>query len=142
MLGFTRTESRVLLFLTMTFIIGFGIKIYRTHWSRLPDVIQEAPAMTQVMKADSGKGGGKNWNSETEGLPVNINEADRRELERLPGIGPVIASRIIEYRQIHGAYQSLDELKKIKGIGNKTIELLKPQLTFITKGRKSNGRES
>jgi len=57
---------------------------------------------------------------------VNVNKAGIEALESLPGIGPVYAGRIIKYRQEHGGFKSVEELKKIKGIGEKRLETLKP----------------
>ncbi len=57
---------------------------------------------------------------------ININTADAKTLESLPGIGPAYASRIIEYRTENGAFTSYDELLKIKGIGKKRLEKLLP----------------
>lgn len=57
---------------------------------------------------------------------ININTADAKTLESLPGIGPAYASRIIEYRTKNGAFTSYDELLKIKGIGKKRLEKLLP----------------
>lgn len=57
---------------------------------------------------------------------VNINTADAKTLESLPGIGPAYASRIIEYRTENGAFTSYDQLLKIKGIGKKRLEKLLP----------------
>lgn len=59
---------------------------------------------------------------------VNINTADKELLTRLPGIGPVTADIIIKYRKDNGQFGSIDELTKVKGIGNKTLEKLKPYL--------------
>lgn len=53
---------------------------------------------------------------------LNINRASAKELERLPGIGPVLASRIIDYRKINGSFASVDDLKKIPGIGGSKLE--------------------
>lgn len=49
--------------------------------------------------------------------PININRATTIELDALPGIGPVIASRIIEYRKRNGPFTSVEDLQKVSGIG-------------------------
>ena len=61
--------------------------------------------------------------------PVNINTASKRELDALPGIGEVLAQRIIDYRSANGPFSTVDELTKVKGIGEKTLEKLKPYAT-------------
>jgi comEA protein len=53
---------------------------------------------------------------------ININTASQKELQKLPGIGPVLALRIMEYRAKYGEFKSINELKKVKGIGNKTLD--------------------
>jgi comEA protein len=61
---------------------------------------------------------------------ININTASLEELQKVPGIGPVIAQRILDYRKEVGRFLSLDELREVKGIGEKTFEKLKPYLTI------------
>jgi len=56
---------------------------------------------------------------------VNINAATMAELEMLPGIGPALARRIIEDRDTHGPFQTLDALDRVKGIGPRTIDRLR-----------------
>lgn len=51
---------------------------------------------------------------------ININTADAAELDKLPGIGPALAERIIQYRMEHGLFLQPEDLKKVSGIGNKT----------------------
>ncbi|MGM9925494.1 MAG: helix-hairpin-helix domain-containing protein [Bacillus sp. (in: firmicutes)] len=70
--------------------------------------------------AASGQTGGK----------VNINSATEDELQTISGIGPAKAQAIIQYRTEKGAFSSIDELKEISGIGEKTFEKLKDQVTI------------
>ncbi len=62
---------------------------------------------------------------------VNINKADIETLIKLPGIGPVKAKAIIDYRENIGKFESLNEITKVKGIGKKTMEKLEPYLEII-----------
>jgi len=62
---------------------------------------------------------------------IDINTADENEMEKLPRIGPAMAKRIIEYRNTKGPFKSLDDLTNVKGIGNKTLNLIKPYLREI-----------
>ena len=61
---------------------------------------------------------------------VNINSANLDQLQRLPGIGPAYAQRIIDYRTQHGRFQAIDELDEVKGIGPKKLEKLRPFVTL------------
>jgi len=62
--------------------------------------------------------------------PLNINFATQSELESLPGIGPVIALRIIEYRQEYGPFEKIDEIKAVEGIGEAKFDQIKDYITI------------
>ena len=66
----------------------------------------------------------------TETGKISINQADKETLMRLPGIGEVKAQAIIDYRQANGGFQKLEELKNVKGIGDKTYQGLMDQITL------------
>ncbi|QYA32092.1 helix-hairpin-helix domain-containing protein [Macrococcus psychrotolerans] len=56
---------------------------------------------------------------------ININQAEQSELEEIPGIGPKKAQDIIKYRTDNGGFKAIEEIKEIRGIGDKTYESLK-----------------
>ena len=77
---------------------------------------------------------GSAWSDET----VNINTATVKQLQKVDGIGKKIAVKIISYREEHGAFGSVDDLLKVKGVGKKTLEKAKDQLSVGDK-KKENG---
>jgi competence protein ComEA len=60
---------------------------------------------------------------------VNINTADETTLETINGVGPALATAIIQYRTEHGPFTSVDQLDDVSGIGPATLEKLRPQVT-------------
>jgi competence protein ComEA len=112
--------------------------------------LMSAPTLLQIYRLDSNLRGntrGRNWNDlpfpsspatqgrTSEGMDsvsakININEATAEQLDALPGIGPVKAHAIVEYRQLHGLYRRPDDLLNVKGIGAKTLERIKPYITI------------
>ena len=66
---------------------------------------------------------------ETQHEQININTADQAQLETLPGIGPVIAQRIVEYRQTYGPFRTIDEIKDVSGIGAGIFTKIESRIT-------------
>jgi len=60
---------------------------------------------------------------------VNLNTAAKDELVALPGIGPSKAQAIIDYRAQHGPFKSVEEVRKVRGIGEKLFQQIKPDLS-------------
>ena len=61
---------------------------------------------------------------------VNINSADAEELMKLPGIGRILAERVIEYRGKNGKFKNVDELLKVKGLGAKKLAKCRELVTL------------
>lgn len=62
---------------------------------------------------------------------VDINRADWPELTLLPGVGPTLAQRIVESREQEGAFRNADDLRRVAGIGPKTVARIAPYLTLV-----------
>ena len=86
---------------------------------------------TASANADSTKAGGAKvsaGDSSSDEL-VNINTADEAELDKLPGVGPSTAQKIIEYRETEGQFASPEDIMKVKGIGKAKHEKMKDRIT-------------
>ena len=63
--------------------------------------------------------------------PVNLNAATPAELQELPGIGPALAGRIVQWRTDHGKFQTVEDLQKVPGVGPKKLERLRPLIRVV-----------
>ena len=108
--------------INLAYILEDGQKIYIPNQKD-----KENNEQKQYITIESGDNINVENNSTEKGAneKVNINIANQSELETLPGIGPSLASRIIEYREQNGKFNSVEELKNIKGIGDAKFEDLK-----------------
>jgi competence protein ComEA len=83
---------------------------------------------TQVVvpvRASAAAGDGQAATGSAAAGPVHLNSATMEQLDELPGVGPVTAQKIFDYRQEHGAFSSIDELDAIPGIGPARLEQLR-----------------
>lgn len=89
----------------------------------------DPPSASPEVSDGGGTGDTGGSASNTDG-PVNINEADAEDLEELPGIGPVLAEAIIDERESRGGFRSINELRDVRGIGEKRFEDLQDRVTL------------
>lgn len=87
----------------------------------------QVPEKEQISQDSAGKGG-NGGNSVKDNKLVNINTADVQALDSLPGVGPATAQKIIDYRTTEGEFQSIEDLKKVKGIGEAKFSKLKDKI--------------
>jgi competence protein ComEA len=66
--------------------------------------------------------------------PIDLNRATVEQLEAVPGIGAVMAQRIVDFREQHGPFDRVDDLLKVKGIGERSLEKLRPYFEVNGKG--------
>jgi competence protein ComEA len=64
---------------------------------------------------------------------VNVNTATASQLQLLPRIGPAMAERIVEFRETNGPFRKVDELLAVRGIGSRSLELMRPYI--VTEGK-------
>lgn len=113
---FTQSEQKVLLFIFAFFIFGSLLNLAGYEGKKEIEQAQ-ADSLSQVLAIEAV-------------LKIDIREAELRELIALPGIGEKRASDIIEYREKHG-FQNVNELIKIRGIGEKTYLRIYPSLVVF-----------
>ncbi|MBL7033526.1 MAG: ComEA family DNA-binding protein [Candidatus Delongbacteria bacterium] len=140
-LVFTPQEKRVLLFILATFLLGSGLRLishYRlqSHMSQLDSLdrvfLERAKRLPQVSDdtpvSDESAATGVSGTA-----PLDINRASATELETLPGVGPVLAQRIVDWRQQQGPFLQEDDLLQVRGIGQRSLERLLPLIRVETK---------
>ncbi|MFF4078509.1 helix-hairpin-helix domain-containing protein [Streptomyces sp. NPDC001777] len=79
------------------------------------------PSATGGAQGTAAGGGGS-----AAGGPVSLNNASAEQLDTLPGVGPVLARHIVDYRTRHGGFRSIDELREVNGIGDRRFADLRP----------------
>ncbi|WP_367049008.1 ComEA family DNA-binding protein [Streptomyces sp. Je 1-332] len=82
-------------------------------------VVVGAPVPPSAAPAEPGAGAAAGPTAGGPAAPVGLNTATAEQLDELPGVGPVLAQHIIDYRTEHGGFRSVDELREVNGIGDK-----------------------
>ena len=114
MFNLKKKEIFIILFLVIVLIIGLSVGLYQ---SRTRPVNIEVNSFTPDDDAAY------------QAKKININEADAKALASLSGIGDALANRILKYRSRNGYFMSTEELKKVKGIGEKLFDRIKDKVS-------------
>ena len=112
----------------LAYVLEDGQKIY------IPNKKEKLEAGEYIIEksgnnvlVENGKSSSTN-SSKGVGGKVNINSANQTELETLPGIGPSLAQRIIEYRETNGEFEKIEDLQNVKGIGDSKYSNIKEKI--------------
>ena len=142
---FTKQEKLSIILILFGIIIGAGIELHKSRGkpiarendiNRLDEIetqIQQKAALIDTFIAKQQtlvflKSENQRSEQNSPFAVIDINNASIAELEKLPGIGAVIAKRIMDYRDHHGPFQTPEELTRVKGIGAKKLNSLKPYI--------------
>jgi len=134
MWGLTRQEQRITLFLLTTFAIGCMVLWWRQQRPAPPvdaSVVRDfaersLPAPQEGAHASMVDPLPSLVKKSAGGGPVDLNSATLHDLIGLPGIGAVMAQRIVDHRSAHGRFAKPEDLMQVKGIGKKTYQKLQP----------------
>ncbi len=137
--GFTRTEIKVVLSLTIVLAFGVALRYYAPSGRPAGGPGQQFDySISDSIFAERSRKSDESADSTRAARPstprvkaplntiININTATKSELTQLPGIGEAYAERIVRYRDSHGLFKTVDELRNVKGIGEKKLELIRP----------------
>ena len=105
----------------LAYVLQDGQKIY------IPNKNEKISAYTSENMGENIEQ--NNTTTKKEGAKVNINTAGVEELDQLPGIGPAIAQRIIDYRNEHGEFKKVEDIQEVKGIGDAKYSEIKDSIT-------------
>lgn len=113
--GFSKTQTTTLIVLGMIALIGGAYTLIRDYHIR-PSVSSHAIDQTT-------------FESFQPLFVLDINRSPADSMELVPGIGPALAMRIVDYRTDHGPFEAVDSLLAVAGIGRKTLEKIRPYFT-------------
>ncbi len=116
------TEDANIANVNLAYVLEDGTKI------KIPSITDEITMDESIINTDGGEGVTDNSNLEKNKTSININKADELELQRLQGIGPSLASKIVDYRNNNGNFENIEDIKKVSGIGDSIFENIKENI--------------
>lgn len=109
--------------INLAYVLEDGMKVYIPNNSDKNELKDDTNIY--VSKENDNTSSSKNSNSNAQNNKININTATQAELETLPGIGPSIATKIINYRKENGKFTNIEDIKKVSGIGDSKYNQIK-----------------
>lgn len=126
-----KNKVSVLLAVVTALFVGFTLGLFVGRNTSSGTVTLAVSPQMQTAPTTAATAAAETVPEETVSFPVNINTADAETLAALPGIGQVLAKRILAYRQQNGPFRAIEEIMKVEGIGEKKAEAI---LDLITVG--------
>ncbi len=126
-----KNKISVLLAAVTVLFVGFTLGLFVGRNSGSGAVTLAVSPQMQTAPTTAATAAAETVPEETVSFPVNINTADADTLTALPGIGRVLAERIVAYRRQNGSFRAIEEITKVEGIGEKKAEAI---LDLITVG--------
>ena len=126
-----KNKVSVLLAVVTALFVGFTLGLFVGRNTDSGTVTLAVSPQMQTTPTTAATAAAETVPEETVSFPVNINTADADTLTALPGIGQVLAERILAYRQQNGPFRAVEEIMKVEGIGEKKAEAI---LELITVG--------
>jgi len=150
----TSAERRALIFLAMLLCLGAAVRALRAAQDPRPGEQDALALATQLARVDSLRSKAQRGRTAAgtrsaargraklaalaPGAPVDLDRAGAAEVEQLPGIGRIVAARIVANRDSFGPFGSLEELQRVRGVGPGLAERLRPRVTFSAVARPAN----
>ena len=115
----TARERSAIILLSLAALLGIGVNVYRLRHERVTIRIERTPSA------------GARWDGVLDAARhISLNTATAAEFERLPGVGPTLAARIIVYRTSHGPFTTVADLRAVPGVGPALFAHLNEYLTL------------
>jgi len=131
MSGLTPSERRGACVLALVLAIGTVTDLYHARFpGRVPETrrFPGASVSADSSAPAAAAAPARQTAAASRPRPLDLDSAGVSELDALPGIGPVLAARIVEHRRLHGRFHHVDELLLVPGIGPRLLERLRPWL--------------
>jgi len=113
MFNLEKREKLILLVIITILVLGLIVRLYQ----------KQSVSVNLIESSFTPEAGPKDLSTK-----ININEADEAALMSLKGVGPALAKRIIDHRTKNGRFSSIEELKEVKGIGEKLLNRIKDEI--------------